>query len=617
MPVAPADVIAIGRGARGFARGDAARPADALPRWLIAAALPVWLAVAALSIWLEGANVAVALPDSDDAMRLVEVRDLLAGQPWYDLVQHRLGAEPGILMHWSRLIDAPIAALILVLRPVLGPDEAERVALTVWPLVPALLLLPCAALIGDRLAGRWGGALALASAAGAVPLVRHFAPGRIDHHNAQLALTMALVAALTSMARARRAALVAGIVSALMLAVGVETLPYVAFGGVAVLLGWWRHGPERTRAVLDYFAGFAAAATIAMAVTVSPARWLTPACDFVSPIYLAPLWVSFAVAVAGAHWRIDERSGGIALLIAAMGLLAATSVAAIDSACLKGPFGNVDPMLFPLWMDHVAEARPALSLVRSQPGVALAVFAAPVLTLVLVLLAWKTFVNRTAATVATGMLALAAGLALFQVRTLPFAAMLAAPLVAGAAAAVVARGWRITLDPIWGYAIAAMVANPLALTLTGAGLAQGLGIRAPANATAAQTSDAQCTRRTEYRGLAALPPGLVVGMVAFGPYMLAETPHRILAGPYHRNRDGIVAATEAFTSAPARAREILRASGADYLAFCSTSAEFAELLQPGDDTLLAGLKRGEPPAWLDPVPDRTGAATRIYRVKRD
>jgi hypothetical protein len=106
-------------------------------------------------------------------------------------------------------------------------------------------------------------------------------------------------------------------------------------------------------------------------------------------------------------------------------------------------------------------------------------------------------------------------------------------------------------------------------------------------------------------------------MVGFGPYMLAETPHRVLAGPYHRDRDGIVAATEAFTAAPARAREIVQAVRAEYLAFCSISSEFAALVQPGDDTLLAALKRGEPPAWLDPVPDATGSATRVFRVKRD
>ena len=617
MPVAHADVIAIGRGPRGLPGRAALRTTREPLWWLLAAAGPVWLVVAAMSLWLDGARVAVALPDSDDAMRLVQVRDLLAGQSWYDLMQVRLGAEPGTLMHWSRLVDAPIAALILVLRPLIGPGAAEHIAVTVWPVIPALLLLPCATLVGHRLAGCWGAALALASAAAAVPLVRHFAPGRIDHHNVQLALTMALVAALTSIGRARGAARAAGVVSALMVAVGVETLPYVAFGGVAVLLAWWWRGPERTRAVLDYFAAFAVVATLAAAATVSPERWLVPACDFISPVYVAPLWVSLAAAAAGARHGLDRTRRGIALTIGVIGALAVASVAAFDPACLKGPFGNVDPVLFPLWMDHLTEARSALSLLRSQPEVAIAVFAAPVLTLAVVLLVARDFASREAAFVAAGMLALATALALFQVRTLPFAAMLAAPLVAAAAASTVARRWRIRLDPVWGYAVAVMLANPLALTLAGASVAQHLGIEAAAAPDGAQSSDGQCTHRAEYRALAALPPGLVVGMVGFGPYILAQTPHRVLAGPYHRNRDGIVTATQAFTAAPARARALLHAVGADYLAFCSTSAEFAALVAPQEDTLLSALKRGDPPAWLDPVPDPSGAATRIFRVKRD
>jgi hypothetical protein len=579
--------------------------------------VPVWLAVAAVSVWSDGARVPVALPDSDDAMRLVQVRDLLAGQPWYDLMQYRLGAEPGTLMHWSRLVDAPIAALIFGLRLLLGAEAAERIALTIWPLIPALLLLPCATLLGQRLAGRWGAALALASAAGAVPLVRHFAPGRIDHHNVQLALTIALVAALVSFGRARSAACAAGVVSALMVAIGVETLPYVALGGVAILLGWWRRGRERTQAVVDYFAAFAVVATLALAATVSPDRWLVPACDFVSAVYVVPLWLSLAAAVAGTRCGVDRSRRGIALIIVGMGALAAASVAALDPACLKGPFGRVDPVLFPLWMDHVTEARSALSLVRSQPEVAVAVFAAPVLTLLLVLLVRRDFAERETALIAAGMLALATALALFQVRTLPFAAMLAAPLVAGAAASAVARRWRLGLDPIWGYAVAALLANPLALTLAGASVAQQFGLGAPVPIKAGETAESRCTHRADYRALAALPPGLVVGMVGFGPYMLAETPHRVVAGPYHRDRDGIVAATEAFTAAPARAREIVQAVRAEYLAFCSISSEFAALVQPGDDTLLAALKRGEPPAWLDPVPDATGSATRVFRVKRD
>src|SRR6202163_2066417 len=82
---------------------------------------------------------------TDDAMRLVEVRDLIAGQGWFDLMQHRLD-PPGVSMHWSRVIDAPLAALIVMLRPLTGAAGAEAVTLILWPalLFGAALLLVAA-----------------------------------------------------------------------------------------------------------------------------------------------------------------------------------------------------------------------------------------------------------------------------------------------------------------------------------------------------------------------------------------------------------------------------------------------------------------------------------------
>ncbi len=44
---------------------------------------------------------------TDDAMRLVEVRDFMAGQSWFDLTQYRLDPPNGVVTHWSRLIDLP------------------------------------------------------------------------------------------------------------------------------------------------------------------------------------------------------------------------------------------------------------------------------------------------------------------------------------------------------------------------------------------------------------------------------------------------------------------------------------------------------------------------------
>src|SRR6202790_1181547 len=87
---------------------------------------------------------------TDDAMRLVEVRDLIAGQGWFDLMQHRLD-PPGVSMHWSRVIDAPLAALIVMLRPLTGAAGAEAVTLILWP----ALLFGAALLLVAAIDGAW------------------------------------------------------------------------------------------------------------------------------------------------------------------------------------------------------------------------------------------------------------------------------------------------------------------------------------------------------------------------------------------------------------------------------------------------------------------------------
>jgi hypothetical protein len=78
----------------------------------------------------------LSLGDTDDNMRLAQVRALLNGQGWYDLRQYRLSPPAGFDIHWSRIVDLPIAALILLLRPFLGVAEAERLACGIAPLLP-------------------------------------------------------------------------------------------------------------------------------------------------------------------------------------------------------------------------------------------------------------------------------------------------------------------------------------------------------------------------------------------------------------------------------------------------------------------------------------------------
>src|SRR5271154_1039503 len=108
--------------------------------WLAAA---FWLAFAVPAMWLARGGIAL---DTDSAMRLAQVRDLLHGQNWFDTTQWRMNIPFGLPMHWSRLVDAPIALIIAL-------SGSEKFALTVWPLFLLFACLMALARIAAGLAG--------------------------------------------------------------------------------------------------------------------------------------------------------------------------------------------------------------------------------------------------------------------------------------------------------------------------------------------------------------------------------------------------------------------------------------------------------------------------------
>ncbi len=103
-------------------------------RRLVLAALAVTL-IASAGLVLQYNHLARTLGDPDDAMRLVLVRDLMAGRGWYDQLVTRLQPPVGTMMHWSRLVDAALAGMIWIFRLVLPPPAAETAVRLFWPLV--------------------------------------------------------------------------------------------------------------------------------------------------------------------------------------------------------------------------------------------------------------------------------------------------------------------------------------------------------------------------------------------------------------------------------------------------------------------------------------------------
>jgi hypothetical protein len=274
---------------------------------------------------------------TDDAMRLVEVRDFLAGQSWFDLTQHRLD-PPGLLMHWSRVIDLPIAAIILLLRPLLGGEGAETAALVLWPtlLFGAALMLVAgvAGQMADRAYRSSAQLAALIATALCTPALVHFRAGAIDHHNAQLVLLLGLLLSAIRIEGSRTAAICAGVCATLSLAIGVEMLPMVAAACVALFaLLIWRGSPVAPQVGMFGATLAVSSAALAALLLLPPQSLELPVFDaFGGPVLLLIFGGGFCLVIVAA---ISKRWPSFA---------ARTTAAVLTGAALLALFFHLFPV---------------------------------------------------------------------------------------------------------------------------------------------------------------------------------------------------------------------------------------------------------------------------------
>src|SRR3954447_13121700 len=293
-----------------------------------------WLLTAAILVYSRwGQSRGFGLGDTDDNMRMMQVRAWLSGQGWYDLRQYRMNPPAGADIHWSRLVDLPIAGLKLMFAPLFGGATAERIAVAVAPLLPMGVAFAGIAVAARRLIAPRAFALSIAILLCANSARGMWTPCRIDHHGWQLALLAVSVAALTDRQRARGGAILA-VSSVLSFAIGLEMLPYLALMGATVVLMWIRDGGEARR-LAAYGGALAGGTALAYLLFASTAN-RQPVCDALSPVWLSALIAAGALAVALAF--AATRSWLLRLGLAALGgVVLAAAFAHFWPNCLGRP----------------------------------------------------------------------------------------------------------------------------------------------------------------------------------------------------------------------------------------------------------------------------------------
>ena len=584
-----------------------ATPTRPFSRWwwgLIA----LWVAASTWMVWRERAAIAVgALPDTDDNMRLLQVRDWLAGQGWFDLRQYRLDPPLGADIHWSRLVDLPLAAIIRSLGPLIGQNGAELTAAVIVPLLTLLAAMTAAALIARRMIapGAWGWAALILLFAG--PVTAMLSPLRIDHHGWQIVALLAMVGGIVAPER-RAGGAVAGGAIAVSLAIGVEMLPFLLLGMALVALGWIAEPAERGRLRMLALA-LAAGIGAALFLFIPPAVRFGFGCDALSAAWALPILIGCAGLGV-----VTRRPIGTpvrrAVALGLIGVAAALPLLGPAGTCLVDPYQAVDPEARRLWLAMVTEALP---LYRQSTETLLAALMLPAIGMAGALAMLRTRGWDRGWLILLALAVAATGLMLLQTRAAVAAQALAVP---GAAA----LGWMLHRRIAASGSPLIRVFGTVGLVLVVTGLAPRLAVAqvvgdAPPDKRAAQAAKASaaCLDATALAALNAVPAGTMLATIDATPALILHSHHRGIAGPYHRNGRAIADAMAAWSGDDATARAILKRHGATLVAVCGAPTEGGIYAGRNPAGLHARLSAGRVPGWLAPVPVRA-TPWRVWRI---
>ncbi|GGD60850.1 hypothetical protein GRI62_14290 [Erythrobacter arachoides] len=568
-------------------------------------------ASAVVLVWLLYSGLRLALlpflgwnPQSaDDWTRLLEVRDWLGGQSWWDVSQHRMNPPQGFSMHWSRLVDLPLAAAIAVI--------GERWGMALVPLLWLLggLFALRAIMLRLGLSGlAYGFGLFAFVLFPLVPGV--FAPMAIDHHGPQAVMALATTAAMLS--PLRRGALAAGLFAATWLAISLEGLPLVAV--VAALYGLRYLGEERR--LLPWFLLSLTSFALLLSLATRPnAELLGPWCDILLPGHITAFAMATLMAGIGPFLPFQHTPAGRLAALALVPLAALPTALVLLGPCAANPMAALDPVLMQWWHGYIGEGLPfwrqpvstALMLVwlvvplvggywlaGRGGGFADGAGGNWLLLFVLALAAWlySLLVMREAL--------------IAQWLAIPFAAALLALLLPGARAIP-------SLVPRLAATLGVFVlATPLVVTAMAKPLDPLLPTPTMARGAAAPVVAGSC----DFARLAGLKPGLLLTPMDDAPEILARTQHSVIAASYHRNQRPMVDTITAFSGSADDLRRIAADYGANYVAVCLSASDFALYRTAPGDNAATMLASDSQPAWLVPVAGLDGVL-RVWRVAPD
>jgi len=544
------------------------------------------------------------LGDSDCYMHLIRASDLYHSGCWYDPVILRSNAPYGECLHWTRLFDI---LLLLGAVPIALFTDFES-ALFWWGVVISPILI-----IATLIAFQWsirpilskdGTFLAGFMFFLQLTIIGYYLPGRPDHH-ALLIFLFVLSIGLTLRIILRpfsvRLCYMGGAITAFSLWVSVESILLICtILGVLGLL-WVLENGDFLRKGLHYSLALFVVTGASMNIERPWYDLTTQEFDRLSIVhwsvlgFIALLWLALRV--------FDRYTSVFRLRVNrfSFGLIGLATTGVTIWLCFpkfyKGPFADVDPRIFPIYLDKIIELQPLLSkfvplLIPVQViGTAIAGFA-----FLVYLLFWSSHNPNRKGWIYI-LLSLVAFLlvSLYQIRWSPYAQALSIiPVTALMCSVLVRLRSRTTrflvVVVFWStFLVLGLLADRI---VKREALAQTGGYVSPIRICHFLNEPDKCRER-KLR---------ILTHIGFGAEILYRTRHEVVGAGYHRNAPGILDVYAVMTAdSDEKALEIIRKRKIHLILLCP-KFESAFYSKPDQiPTFAQRLLQNKAPNWLQRV----------------
>ena len=568
----------------------------------------------------------------DDFLRMSQVHAWMQGQGWFDITAYNMVPPNGGDIHWSRMVDLPIATLIYLFDIFIEFDKATYLAAIVWPIFLMLVTLAVWTLICDRLLDNYQRWLPALFGILSISSINQFSAGRVDHHNIQILFFGLMVLGLVNRDR-KWGDILIGFSIASSISVGLESLVILLLVLVVIGIEWATNADRQGKGLIRVGVSFIVSSLVFFVLNFAPVDYFNTQFDANSFYFLtASTFVGLAFCILGLSSAILTRSDG--LKTAAARLLAGSVMA---GACLLllilafpehsgDPLSNVGPEARERWLNNVSEAKSLSIVLNDFPFHWLATvgyYLFVILIGTVVLLDEK---YRSTKIISLYIILVACVLGtVWQVRFIRTAAFLVIPFCVVFSTICweflknkyqdeklflygFQSGFLMFQISIFWY-VAGAVFFPLEKSSSG----DQEEVSAVSQQEIRRREPEHCMVSSDFEFLRSLPKANLVSDLTTSTAILFHTQHTVVSGPYHRNQRAILDTLDFMGTDEIKAKRVAGKYKLSYLGFCT--GKFANSRRDyGPQSVTAKIINGNIPAWLDEL-SPGGQRFRVFKIR--